>query len=72
MVPWTDNAQEHPVSGTRIRQQDEQKAMVDLVQRWKDKYPLPGQIIVYCGTVARTVERAGELGGVCYHREVGA
>jgi superfamily II DNA helicase RecQ len=27
---------------------------------------------VYCGTVARTVEIAGVLGGICYHRAVGS
>jgi superfamily II DNA helicase RecQ len=52
--------------------EDEQQAIVDLVEGLKEKYPLPGQIIVYCGTVARTVEMARELGGVCYHREVGS
>ena len=52
--------------------EDEQQAVVDLVEGLKEKYPLPGQIIVYCGTVARTVEMAGELGAVCYHREVGS
>jgi superfamily II DNA helicase RecQ len=52
--------------------EDEQQAIVDLVEGLKEKYPLPGQIVVYCGTVARTVEMAGELGGVCYHRKVGS
>jgi superfamily II DNA helicase RecQ len=52
--------------------EDEQQAIVDLVQGLKEKYPLPGQIIVYCGTVARTVEMAGVLEGVCYHRAVGS
>jgi superfamily II DNA helicase RecQ len=45
---------------------------VDLVEGLKEKYPLPSQIVVYCGTVARTVEIAEELRGVCYHRKVGS
>jgi hypothetical protein len=45
---------------------------VDLVEELKEKYPLPSQIVVYCGTVARMVEMAGELGGVCYYRKVGS
>jgi hypothetical protein len=45
---------------------------MDLVEGLKEKYPLPSQIIVYCGTVARTVEMAGELEGVYYHRKVGS
>jgi superfamily II DNA helicase RecQ len=51
--------------------EDEQQAIVDVVEGLKEKYPLPSQIVVYCGTVARTVEMAGVLGGICYHRAVG-
>jgi superfamily II DNA helicase RecQ len=42
------------------------------VQRLKRKYPLPGQIIVYCGTTKRTVQMAEALGAVCYYRAVGS
>ncbi|KAH6612356.1 P-loop containing nucleoside triphosphate hydrolase protein [Boeremia exigua] len=33
---------------------------------------MPGQIIVYCDTVAKTVRLARLLGCVCYHRQVGS
>jgi superfamily II DNA helicase RecQ len=49
---------------------DKDQAIKDLVKGLKEKYLLPGQIIVYCGTVARTVELAGVLGGICYYRAV--
>ena len=52
--------------------EDEQQAAGDLVQRLKRKYPLPGQIIVYCGTTKRTVQMAEALGAVCYYRAVGS
>lgn len=52
--------------------EDEQQAIMDLVEALKSKYPLPGQIIVYCGTVARTVQMAEVLGAICYHRAVGS
>jgi superfamily II DNA helicase RecQ len=51
---------------------DELQAAGDLVQRLKRKYPLPGQIIVYCGTTKRTVQMAEALGAVCYYRAVGS
>jgi hypothetical protein len=51
---------------------DEQQVIVDLVEGLKEKYLLPSQIVVYCGTVARTVEIAGELRGVCYYCKVGS
>jgi superfamily II DNA helicase RecQ len=51
---------------------DEQQAIVDLVEELKEKYPLPSQIVVYYETVARTVEIAKELRGVCYHHKVGS
>ncbi|KAH7074973.1 P-loop containing nucleoside triphosphate hydrolase protein, partial [Paraphoma chrysanthemicola] len=46
---------------------EEEKEVVKL-----RKYPLPGQIIVYCGTVLRTVQMAEVLGAVCFHRGVGS
>jgi superfamily II DNA helicase RecQ len=52
--------------------EDEQQAGVDLVEELKRKYPLPGQVIVYCGTRDRTVEMARALGAICYHRAVGS
>jgi hypothetical protein len=52
--------------------EDEKQAIKDLVEGLKEKYPLPSQIVVYCGTVARTVEIAGVLGGVYYYRAVGS
>ncbi|KAH5737485.1 hypothetical protein HBI18_067960 [Parastagonospora nodorum] len=50
---------------------EEEEAVVELVEGLKRKYPLPGQIIVYCGTVARTMQLAEALGAVSYHRTVG-
>jgi superfamily II DNA helicase RecQ len=52
--------------------QEEEQAVVGLVDGLKRKYPLPGQIVVYCGTVARTVQMAEVLGAVCYHRAAGS
>jgi superfamily II DNA helicase RecQ len=52
--------------------EDKDQAIKDLVKGLKEKYLLPGQIIVYCGTVAQTVELAGVLGGICYHCAVGS
>jgi hypothetical protein len=52
--------------------EEEEQAMEGLVEGLKDRYPLPGQIVVYCGTVARTKRMAEVLGGVCYHRAVGS
>jgi superfamily II DNA helicase RecQ len=49
---------------------DKQQAIIDLVEGLKDRYLLPSQIIVYYSTVARTVQIAGVLGGVYYHRAV--
>lgn len=42
-----------------------------LVERLQRQYPLPGQIIVYCPTVAQTESFATLLGCVAYHRNVG-
>jgi len=52
--------------------EEEEQAVVDLVERLKRKYALPGQITVYCGTVGRTVQMAEALGVVCYHRTAGS
>jgi superfamily II DNA helicase RecQ len=52
--------------------EDKQQAGVDLVEELKRKYLLPSQVIVYCSTKNRTVEMAGVLGAVCYHRAVGS
>ena len=43
-----------------------------LVEAKKQQYPMPGQIIVYCDTVAKTVRFAEVLGCVCYHQQVGS
>jgi hypothetical protein len=45
---------------------------VDLVEELKRKYPLPGQVIVYCGTKDRTLEMARAVGAVCYHWALGS
>ena len=50
----------------------EEEAVADLVAGLKQKYAMPGQIIVYCDTVAKTVELAKVLGCVCFHRNVGS
>jgi len=50
----------------------EEEAVAELVARLKQKYAMPGQIIVYCDTVAKTVQLAKVLGGVCFHRNVGS
>ncbi|KAF2834060.1 hypothetical protein M501DRAFT_903538, partial [Patellaria atrata CBS 101060] len=49
----------------------EDEAVKELVDEKKRQYPMPSQIIVYCGTVARTIKLAGILGCVCYHRQAG-
>jgi hypothetical protein len=51
---------------------DEEAAVGTLVRELKDKYPPPGQIIVYCDTVEKTVRLATVLDCVCYHRTVGS
>jgi superfamily II DNA helicase RecQ len=52
--------------------EDKQQAGIDLVEELKRKYPLPGQVVVYCSTRNRTVEIARVLGAVCYHQAVGS
>ena len=49
---------------------NEEEVVSRLVSEKKQEYPMPGQIIVYCGTVERTVRLATVLGCVCYHRTV--
>jgi ferredoxin-thioredoxin reductase catalytic subunit len=50
----------------------EEEAVADLVAGLKQKYAMLGQIIVYCNTVAKTVQLAKVLGCVCFHRNVGS
>jgi len=50
----------------------EEEAVRALVTRLRRKYPPPGQIVVYCGTRARTKRMAAVLDAVCFHREVGS
>ena len=52
-------------------EKDEERAVGRLVERLKAKYPPPGQIIVYCDTVAKTERLAEVLQCICYHRNVG-
>jgi superfamily II DNA/RNA helicase len=52
--------------------EEEEEAVVELVEVLKRRYPLPGQIVVYCGTVARTMQLGEALGAVCYHRAAGS
>ncbi|KAI1676246.1 Superfamily II DNA helicase [Pyrenophora tritici-repentis] len=51
--------------------EEEEKAVVELVEKLKERYPLPGQVIVYCGTIARTKRIGKVLGAACYYRAVG-
>jgi superfamily II DNA helicase RecQ len=52
--------------------EEEEEAVSRLVEELKQKYPSPGQVIVYCDTVQKTVRLAEVLGCVCYHRNVGS
>jgi superfamily II DNA helicase RecQ len=52
-------------------EEDEADVLVRLVHEAKVQYPLPGQIIVYCDSVAKTKHYAAMLGAVCFHREAG-
>ncbi|KAG9191444.1 hypothetical protein G6011_09532 [Alternaria panax] len=54
------------------KEEDEDEVLVQLVEEKKRQYPMPGQIIVYCDTVAKTVRLAKLLDCVCYHRQVGS
>ena len=51
---------------------EEEEVVGKLVEEKKVKYPMPGQIIVYCDTVEKTERLATVLGCVCYHRRVGS
>jgi len=52
--------------------EEEGEAVKKLVEERKRQYPIPGQIIVYCNEVEKTVRLATGLGCVCYHRQVGS
>jgi superfamily II DNA helicase RecQ len=52
--------------------EEEEEAVRTLVEELKREYPPPGQVIVYCDTVQKTVRLAEVLGCVCYHRNVGS
>jgi superfamily II DNA helicase RecQ len=52
--------------------EEEEDAVRGLVEKLQRKYPPPGQIVVYCGTVSRTKRMAKVLDAVCFHREVGS
>jgi len=51
---------------------EEEEAMKALVDELKKKYPLPGQMIVYCDSIDQTKRLAEVLNCVCYYREVGS
>jgi hypothetical protein len=51
---------------------EEEETVKRLVERKKQEYPTPGQIIVYCDTVKKTERMAEILGCVCFHRNVGS
>lgn len=52
-------------------EEEEADVLARLVHEAKEQYPLPGQIIVYCDSVAKTKHYAAMLGAVCFHREAG-
>jgi superfamily II DNA helicase RecQ len=51
--------------------EEEEEQLRRLVEAKKAQYPMPGQIIVYCGTVKRTKSLGELLGCSAYYREVG-
>jgi len=51
---------------------DEEEAVQAVVEGLKEKYPLPGQVIVYCSMVEQAKRMVEVLGCVCYHREAGS
>jgi superfamily II DNA helicase RecQ len=55
----------------RYAVKDEDEQVRQLVEAKKVQYPMPGQIIVYCGTVQRTKSLGELLGCSAYYREVG-
>jgi superfamily II DNA helicase RecQ len=52
--------------------EEEEEVVKKLVEEKKRQYSMPGQIIVYCGEVEKTVKLARVLGYVCYHCTVGS
>ena len=38
----------------------------------KQQYLMPGQIVIYCNTVKKTVQLVEVLGSVCYYWQVGS
>jgi superfamily II DNA helicase RecQ len=52
--------------------EEEVAAVVELVKELKQTYAMPGKILVYCGTKARTIQLAKALDCVCYYRSVGS
>jgi superfamily II DNA/RNA helicase len=52
-------------------EEEEADVLARLVHEAKEQFPLPGQIIVYCDSVAKTKHYAVMLGAVCFHREAG-
>jgi superfamily II DNA helicase RecQ len=72
---WFRGATTRPNIQYRIHPYDvdkEEEAVTALVEEAKKKYPLPGQVIVYCETIGRTKRLAEVLDCVCYYREVGS
>ncbi|USP79367.1 hypothetical protein yc1106_06641 [Curvularia clavata] len=51
--------------------EEEEKTVVGLVEKLKKRYPLPGQVIVYYGTIARTKQIGKVLEAACYYWAVG-
>ena len=54
------------------KEEEEDEVLLRLVEEKRRQYPMPGQILVYCDTVEKTVRLAKLLGCVCYHRQVGS
>lgn len=52
--------------------EDEDEQIRELVQRKRQQYPSPDQIIVYCGTVERTKKVSAVLGCRAYYSGVGS
>lgn len=53
------------------RRDEEDEAVQRLVEQMKEKYPAPGQIIVYCKKVVQAERLAGVLQCSVYHRTIG-
>lgn len=68
---WTTRTNiRYQVHGYNI--EEEEEVIVKIVEGLKVKYPMPGQIVVFCGTVQKTEQIAKALGAVCFHRNVGS